>query len=151
MRVAGILSPGDFDHGRRSRFDLLILDAGERLPLAERGGNGPSDSGRGSRFLPETIIAGRAALARERINRAGAVFIDEVEPLELRGEGWVPALDAVTATGKPMVWEVRSGLVEEVRRRWVLQNAIVLEVSATASESLAALVRAHTDQAAARR
>lgn len=151
VRVAGILSPGDFDHGRRTRFDLLILDTGERLRLAESDGNGPSDSGRGYRFLPETIAAGRAALAKERINHADVVFIDEVGPLELRGEGWAPALDGVTATRKPMVWVVRPGLVEEVRRRWLLQNAIVLEVSATAPESLAALVRAYTDQAAERR
>ncbi|MGB9610221.1 MAG: nucleoside-triphosphatase, partial [Bryobacteraceae bacterium] len=123
--VAGILSPGEFDNGRRARFDLLILDTGRRLPLAERDGNGPPGSGRGYRFLTEAIAAGRAALSTERIRRADVLFIDEVGPLELRGEGWAPALDEVASAGKPMVWVVRPGLLDEVRRRWQLDNAIV--------------------------
>lgn len=149
-RVAGILSPGYCNDGVRSRFDLLILDTGERLLLAERNGAEPPDSGRCYRFLPETLAAGRAALAHERIAAAEVVFVDEVGPMELRGEGWAPALERLAACGMPMVWTVRPSLVEEVRRRWNLAGARVIEAGSVDAGTLAGLLagRAEARQAA---
>lgn len=136
LRVAGIISPGHFENGLRMRFDLLILDRNERLLLAERDGNEPPDSGRCYCFRPETLAAGVEALHPERTAAADVVFVDEIGPMELRGEGWAPALDALAAAGKPMVWVVRPKLVDEVLRRWRLEDAVVMEAAAATPEAL---------------
>ncbi len=138
LRAGGILSPGHFENGRRARFELLILDTGERLPLAERDFDEPPDSGRCYRFLPETIAAGLEALSDGRLAAADVIFIDEVGPMELRGEGWGPALDSVSAMPAPMVWVVRPKLVEEVRRRWGWHDAEVIEAAGADAASFAA-------------
>lgn len=138
LRVGGILSPGHFENGRRMRFELLILDTGERLPLAERDCNEPPDSGRCYRFRSETIAAGLQALSDGRLAAADVIFVDEVGPMELRGEGWGPALDAVSAMPAPMVWVVRPKLVDEVRRRWGWHEAEVIEAASAGAADLAA-------------
>lgn len=152
LRVAGILSPGHFENGLRVRFDLLILDRNERLLLAERNGNEPPDSGRCYCFRPEAIAAGVAALQPERTAAADVVFVDEIGPMELRGEGWAPALDGLASAGKPMVWVVRPRLVEEVIRRWRLEGAVVMEAAeSTPEELLETLLPGRRTAAAARR
>lgn len=137
VHVAGILSPGRFENGLRARFELLILDTGERLPLAERDFHEPPDSGRCYRFHAETIAAGLAALSAERLAVAGVVFVDEIGPMELRGEGWGPALQEISVMPVPLVWVVRPKLVEEVRRRWGWHDAEVIEASAMDAAVLA--------------
>ncbi len=138
LRPAGILSPGYFENGRRVRYEILILDTGERLPLAERDGNAPPDSGGCYRFQPGTIAAGLQALSDGRLAAADVVIVDEVGPMELRGEGWAPALDAVAAMPAPMVWVVRPNLVDEVRRRWRWHEAEVIEAASAGAAELAA-------------
>jgi len=140
LRVAGILSPGHFENGRRARFELLILDTGERLPLAERDSNEPPESGRCYRFRAESIAAGLAALSGERLAGADAVFVDEVGPMELRGEGWAPALDRMGELPAPVVWVVRPKLVEEVRRRWGWGEAEVVEAASTSAPAFAQML-----------
>lgn len=137
LRVAGILSPGHFENGRRTRFDLLILDTGQRLLLAERDFNEPPDSGRCYSFRQDTIAAGLEALSGGRLAAADIIFVDEVGPMELRGEGWGPALQAVSALPAPMVWVVRPKLVEKVRRRWGLHDAEVIEAASASALQLA--------------
>lgn len=151
LRVAGILSPGHFENGLRVRFDLLILDRNERLLLAERNGNEPPDSGRCYCFRPEAIAAGVAALQPERTAAADVVFVDEIGPMELRGEGWAPTLDGLAAAGKPMVWVVRPRLVEEVIRRWRLEGAVVMEAAASTPEELLEMLLPERHTAAAGR
>jgi nucleoside-triphosphatase THEP1 len=152
LRVAGILSPGYFEDGRRTRFDLLILATGERLPLAERDFSQPPDSGRCYRFRQETIAAGLRALSDGSLSAADVVFVDEVGPMELRGEGWGPALDAVSALPAPMVWVVRPKLVDEVRRRWGWHDAEVVDAaSADAARLASKLAQAVPARMAARR
>lgn len=152
VRAAGILSPGYFENGRRTRFDLLILATGERLPLAERDFSEPPDSGRCYRFRQETIAAGLRALSDGGLSAADVVFVDEIGPMELRGEGWGPALDAVSALPAPMVWVVRPNLVEEVRRRWGWYDAEILDAASADAALLASrLAQAVPARMAARR
>jgi nucleoside-triphosphatase THEP1 len=140
LRVAGILSPGSFENGRRVRYDLLILDTGERLPLAELDPNEPPDSGRCYRFHPEAVAAGLAALSPERLAAAGVIFVDEVGPMELRGEGWAPALDGMGGLPASVVWVVRPKLLVEVRRRWGWAEAEVIEAASTAAPAFAEML-----------
>jgi nucleoside-triphosphatase THEP1 len=64
--------------------------------------------------------------------------VDEVGPLELRGDGWSPVLERILAdVFGVMVWVVRPELVEEVRTRYpLLVHAEVVRAAEVGVEDL---------------
>ncbi len=136
-RVAGFVAHGSFRDGVRSGFDLELLDEGRRVPLSratavppgpvevERSADG---SERVGRFLLSAagLEAGRRALAD--VAGADLVIVDEVGWLELEGGGCDRALAALLEEEPAalIVLVVRQELVERVRARYGLGDAVVL-------------------------
>jgi hypothetical protein len=60
--------------------------------------------------------------------------------MELRGEGWAPALDRMGGLPAPVVWVVRPKLVEEVRRRWEWGEAEVVEAASASAAAFAEML-----------
>ncbi len=117
--AGGILAPGIWQEGRRSGYDLLEPLPNRQMPLCRldplAGGIciGPFH------FDPAAIAAGRQALTSAASGRLPVIFVDEIGPLEMQGQGWAPALEV--ALGKPaslLVLVVRPELVDAVTRRW---------------------------------
>ena len=144
LRGAGLIpvgfhAPGFWAEGRRSGFDLIDLGGGERLPLCRTDGPQEWPSQGPFRFSPEGLAFGRRALSEALRRGPDLVIVDEVGPLELRGEGWSEGLDAlVRGRRAPMVWVVREGLIDEVRLRWGLADDRVWDAGAGAPGALAA-------------
>ena len=84
---------------------------------------------------------GLQALTEALDHQVDVLFVDEVGPWELQGRGWAPGLDVLARQRRtPMVWVVREGLIEEVKRRWGISDVLVWEASsAKAGEILEAL------------
>lgn len=140
--VAGILSPGWWNDGFRGGYEVQDLLSGKRRRLACRSREpGPVRQG-AFLFDPAGIEFGRTALADGAARSADLVIVDEVGPLELRGEGWAPELDRLHQQPcRSMLWVVRPELIEEVRRRWPgLEGAPVLRARATSATRLADLL-----------
>ena len=120
--VAGLLQP-DGPDGR------LFVDVatGEAEPLEPVGaGEGAVAVGR-FRFRAAAFDWANARLAAAA--RAGWLLVDEVGPLELRGEGLRPGLDAALARPGGMLLVVREALVADVRAAFGLQDARVVPAS----------------------
>ncbi len=119
--VGGILQP------RRPAGRVLAdVLTGEEVPFEVPADAPEAAVQRVGRF---TFAAGAFAWATERLARAAAdarvttVVIDEIGPLELRGEGLDVAVRAVLQAGanqpgRRVVLVVREGLVEGVRARY---------------------------------
>ncbi len=126
--IGGIHAPGLWDDGRREGFDIVDLRTGDRRLLCRR--RGPDDwlvMGP-FRFSPEGLRFGRQALSDAQKHNVDVLFVDEVGYLELQGRGWAEELDVlVRERRKPMVWVVRSCLVDEIKKRWGLADAPVCE------------------------
>jgi nucleoside-triphosphatase THEP1 len=137
LSVGGLHAPGLWEEGRRSGFDAVDLLTGQSRPLCRR--EAPEDwlPLRDFRFSPDGIAFGRRALADARLHGVDVLLIDEAGPFELQGGGWAPELDVlVQERRKPMVWVVRSSLVDAVRKRWGLDDARVFPAGPGKAEEL---------------
>ena len=139
LSVGGIHAPGLWDAGQREGFDIVDLRAGDRRLLCRRGGAEDWPAVGPFRFSPEGLRIGRQALSDARRHGVDVLFVDEVGYLELQGRGWAEELDVlVRERRKPMVWVVRSCLVNEVKKRWSLVDAPVLEAGQVATDAILA-------------
>jgi nucleoside-triphosphatase THEP1 len=123
FRVAGLLALGIWDEGKRDGFDALNLATGARVPLCRR--DAPEAALRTGPFgfFEQGMSFGADALSLEAAQDADLVVIDEVGPLELRGEGWAVDLDILRHNSPvSLLLVVRSGLVGEVIEHWALQD-----------------------------
>jgi len=131
LSVGGILAIGLWKGGIRSGFDIVDLLTGERQVLCRRGKKGDLPGFGPFCFCEQGLAVGRRALSPEQVRRADLVVVDEVGPWELQSQGWARSLDILLQNvNTPMVWVVREGIVERVRRRWALEEAPVFEVTA---------------------
>jgi hypothetical protein len=112
----------------------MFLQCGQLLPISafirlneEPGGDKPENR---RKLHPGAPLSGRP----------DAFFVDEVGPMELRGEGWAPALDRLGGLPAPVVWVVRPKLVEEVRRRWEWGEAEVVEAASASAAAFAEML-----------
>ncbi|MFA5137697.1 MAG: nucleoside-triphosphatase [Elusimicrobiota bacterium] len=130
MSVGGIHAPGLWGDGRRAGFDVVDLLTGQRRVLCRSDGlDSPIRVGL-FRFDPEGLSFGLKALAEARKRGVDVLLVDEVGPLELDGKGWAPELDILVREFRgTMVWVVRRGLVEEVKKRWGLGSARTLSAN----------------------
>ncbi len=70
------------------------------------------------------------------------VLVDEIGPLELRGEGWAPALPPLwSRDGAVVVLAVRPGLVEAVAARWDLRPRLVWQAGEVTPDAAAEALR----------
>ena len=100
--VAGVAAPGLDEGGRRMGFDVVDLHTSARAALARRGRSSPVRTGRYG-FLAEGLAMGREALSCPAAMSADLVIVDEFGPLELRGEGWRPAVDALVSEARGLI------------------------------------------------
>ena len=127
LTFGGIVCPGTFKNGRRYSSEVNCLSTGKSALFAKRtktSGNGP--------FM---FYDDGQALAAKALKAAGhcetdCVVVDEVGPLELKGQGHAPLLAPLLSLEKPMhIWAVRPDIVDEVCRRWMLVDPVIVEVS----------------------
>ncbi|MFH0981042.1 MAG: nucleoside-triphosphatase [Planctomycetota bacterium] len=121
--VGGIASPAVFEHNQRIGYDLLDLRSGRRRRLARwvTSGEGPPTVG-AYRFDEAAIAEGNAAIVAAVRDSLEVIAIDEVGPLELRGEGWTPALEIALRESdleRELLIVVRPALVDELARRFL--------------------------------
>jgi len=69
-------------------------------------------------FNPEAVTKGNQIL-KNIPNDTQLTILDEVGPLEVKGQGWGPAIQKLTEENQsPMLWVVRDSLVKKISRRW---------------------------------
>jgi len=116
--LAGVISPGIYENGIRTRIDAHLLRTGEILPLAYAE-NLDSFATKTTRwgFVEATIDA-----VNEELRRSGAaalLVIDELGPLEFnRNQGFTAAFDAINRHAGQALIVVRESLLTEAVTRW---------------------------------
>jgi nucleoside-triphosphatase len=136
LKVAGIIAEGLWQNEIRSGFNLIDLSDGVATPLCRRSTDGGPRQATPFVFCREGIAAGEKALSIERCIDADLVLVDEVGPLEIRGEGWAPRLAPLLELSKPVhLWVVRDTCLETVRDRWRLEHVEIVDVKETSALS----------------
>ncbi len=66
-------------------------------------------------------------IIRHAINNEGWLVIDEIGPLELRGEGFCTVLKEVLAVRKEkIILVVREGMAEQVKKYWGIETGAII-------------------------
>jgi nucleoside-triphosphatase len=119
--VGGIISPAVFEAEKRIGYDLIDLRDGTRHVLARLAGPDEKPTVGVYRFDPGTVTAGVAAVSLAVRNGLDLIAIDEVGPLEFRGDGWATALiEALRCLreDQTLVITVRPALVDQLPVRF---------------------------------
>lgn len=140
--VGGIASPGWWVEGGRGGYRVRDLLTGEERLLAVRDGKATGISTGAFCFDKEGIEFGRRAIEAAVAQGVQLLVVDEVGPLELRGEGWAPVLhQALTGGTRAVVCVVRSKLVDEVQKTYpLLSSAAVIRAAETNADILLPLL-----------
>lgn len=127
LDFGGIICPGTFKNGRRYSSRVRCLGTGAWEPFATRQdeeGAGPFAFHRRGRALADLALEPCTNQNRH------CVVVDEVGPLELKGGGHASLLPPLLSLDRPRhIWAVRPEIVAEVRRRWMLADPVIVEVS----------------------
>lgn len=122
--VAGILTP--MVDGKRM---LMNVKTREQWPM--EAGEGETDVLEIGRFVFSKANFDKGVqVIRDNINSSAWLIIDEIGPMELRGDGFHDILNEVLAqqeTGQTLILVVREGMVEKVKEKFGLQEATVIK------------------------
>lgn len=100
VEVFGFLQPPIWCEGRKEGFDLVDVRTAERAPLGRRVADGQGDH-----HTPFVFDPGGFALARRALRRPpcrAVLVVDEIGPVELRGEGHWDAVARAWKAGRPV-------------------------------------------------
>ena len=119
--VGGILSPAIEKQGQRVGSNALNLLTGQEIPFARlscygcfKGGEVVGDY----TISRDGILFACGAIKRAVESRCDLVVIDEVGPLELRGNGLMPAVELALASPVNVLMVVRSSLKGALQRHF---------------------------------
>jgi nucleoside-triphosphatase THEP1 len=114
-RVAGVISVAELRDGTKAGYAFHDLGARVSKTYARRRIGPVPPGGLAFEFLDAGMDFGRAAIRRGCADGVDALFIDEVGPLEMGGEGlWEPLWEARSGFEGELVLTVRPALLAEL-------------------------------------
>ena len=137
--VAGFAQLGEFKDGVKIGFRVRELESGVEARLADFAGRKDGEFGTRFVFFSEGFALGREALGRA--TPGSVVIVDELGPVELRGDGHMPAVTlAMQVSGlAAAVVVVRRSLVPSLLASLDATDAVVVDVEdhgETAAEAI---------------
>jgi len=124
-RVGGLIAKGLWRDNERYGFDLLDLKTKVNCPLCRRDADNVTSQHGPYGFFATGLEFGVAALGIEALREVDLVIIDEIGPLELRGEGWAqPLTTVIKELSCPVILTVRSRLSQQVVTTWNLDQVV---------------------------
>ncbi len=136
LTVAGVIQPGVFESGAKVGFLVRDLGTGEEAPLARRTSRETGWHGTAFRFEDEGLTLARTAL--ESAPRDAILVVDELGPVELRGQGHMPALRRTLASRPPrlLILVVRRHLVPALLAALEAVDARIIDIEAEGERAL---------------
>jgi nucleoside-triphosphatase THEP1 len=142
VAVAGFVQPGEVEKHRKVAFAVRDVATGEEAVLARRDPREEGDFGTRFRFFDVGFDLARKAL--ERAQPGSILIVDELGPVELRGDGHMPAVRrAVSQAGLAgAVIVVRRTLVPALLAALDATDAVVVDVEEYGDAAPAVIARA---------
>jgi nucleoside-triphosphatase THEP1 len=137
VKIAGFLSIGLNENGKRIGFNLLDIASTEQMELCST----KKDENRFKLgqyyFNNEAIAKGLQILDSENLNGKQLVVIDEIGPLELGGRGWSSAIENICKNNTiPQLWVVRKSIINKIVRKWNIGNVYIYDIEEDSFEDL---------------
>ncbi|MDO8898349.1 MAG: nucleoside-triphosphatase [Bacteroidales bacterium] len=141
FKCGGFLSLGTMANGTRNSYTLQKVGANENVPLASASQIEGWNKFRRFWFNPEAFRKGNAWIDQALGQNCGCIFIDEIGPMELEGEGWSQSIELLA--GKKEIlqfWIIRKTLVEEAVKKWNLIDFKVLQLDTVSTNDLLEII-----------
>jgi nucleoside-triphosphatase THEP1 len=147
VKVGGILALRIMEDGRTTGYDINDIRTGIRTPFLRQMGEATMGVERFS--VNETgYRAGLRALEPASNHHSEVIIIDEVGPLELRGQGWHGTIsELLKESNSTIILAVRKNLIQDVTEGYGLSGVDVLDVTSSdvvkCAGEIAALITKH--------
>ncbi|MGB2958141.1 MAG: nucleoside-triphosphatase [Bacteroidota bacterium] len=113
--AGGVLAPAVIRDGEPEGYDVRDIRTGLSVPLCRSGVPTTGIESGPYSFFPSGVAFGRNALDARMLVGMDVVCIDEIGPLEMRGEGWASATrELLRNLETPLLLVVRSSLLHRV-------------------------------------
>ncbi len=121
------------------QYTLFLVHTGEEIPFSSEMPQG--DWIRAGRFWfnPDALIKGYDSI-HEAGRQKGLLMIDEVGPLEMKGQVWGKGIEESLAANVPMLWTVRQSLLDAVLRHWSIKDYIRFGIQKTHPQHAARVI-----------
>jgi nucleoside-triphosphatase len=142
VRTAGFLQPAIVEGGEKTGFTIEDVATGESLELARKVGPGDGEFGTSFSFFDDGFDLGRRAL--DDVPRGSILVIDELGPLELRGDGHWPAVARALRASEvaAMVVVVRRTLVPALVEALDAADVVVVDLETVENDPLGVTLEA---------
>jgi nucleoside-triphosphatase THEP1 len=142
IKVSGFLAIAINENGERKGFDLYDIEKEESSNLCTVVKTGKNVQTGKYYFNDDTIKKGNSILDPGNLSDTQLVVIDEIGPLELKGQGWSSAIDNLTRNiTTPQLWIVRKGIIGKITRRWNTGNIYVFDISGSSPDDVTKKIR----------
>jgi nucleoside-triphosphatase THEP1 len=132
IETKGFLSLARFDGKMQTGYDLLNIADSNKLDFIREKASEGAVKFRKFYFSREGIDVGNDILLSYKENVSAALIIDEIGPWELEGGGWAESLNKLVALSRyNMIWVVRKEILDDVIKKWKLNNPVIIDVSQT--------------------
>lgn len=140
--VAGIAAPAVVQEGKRTGYLIRDLSKGEEIPFSTRTGESRRDNPIPFFFSKEAQEFGNSILGKDTTIKSDLLILDEIGPLELKGEGWAGAFNKILQLRKrPILIVVRPSLIEKFVSRWHLEGPLILDIEKISRKEISEILR----------
>lgn len=140
--VAGIAAPAVVQEGKRTGYLIRDLSTGEEIPFSTRTGESRRDNPIPFFFSKEAQEFGNSILGKDTTIKSDLLILDEIGPLELKGEGWAGAFNKILQLRKrPILIVVRPSLIEKFVSRWHLEGPLILDIEKISRKEISEILR----------
>jgi len=129
ISTGGILALRIMEEGKTTGYDITDISSGSRTPFLRQTGDATVGV---ERFTMDEagFRAGQRALDPSVNRTMDVVIIDEVGPLELRGQGWSDRIiGLLNETRAILILAVRKNLTEDVKEKFGITTAGITDVT----------------------
>ena len=109
LKVGGVISPEEKEHGTREGFYVEDVDTGKRAPLASTKGNGPKVS---KYFVKIKSFESVAVPSMKNVDTYDVFILDEIGRMELKSSKFVDLLDQIFESPTPVIASINQDYVE---------------------------------------
>ena len=141
ISITGFLAIAKNRDGKRCGFDLMEVGKSGTIELCSDKPDEKRQSFGKYYFNPEAIDTGKSLLSPENLSGKQAAVVDEIGPLELRGEGWSSAIDGICqSSGILQIWVVRKGIIDAVLKKWNAGKAFIFDIATDTEDEAVNLI-----------
>jgi nucleoside-triphosphatase THEP1 len=129
IRVGGFIAEKHFSENQGYSYLLRDVQSGKSVPLSsQKFTEGWITMGK-FYFNPGAIALWSDLLSGLKNKSVDLIVIDEIGPFELKDLLWAGAISYLLAsTDLPMIWVVRTSLVEAVVSKWRIRTPVIFDI-----------------------